>query len=249
MIYLENNYEDAITAVSELQKKGYLSVIIILYLDSYGCDYQFQETFLQKINDKITAIILRYNSKVYCLSDKESDYEELLSFSERFLGCEFISDIPSNILKDTNIRFETLYDMQRSAGSDDYYSNNDLKVNDNVTHALGALREYLDSEEYEDFLLNNSFQHRHKLLDVYVVYADDQAVSVSGVTKTYSNQKAITFLYTKEHFRGNKYANQLLDNIINDSNSDVHLICEEQNLNFYINNKFKLFSELSLINL
>lgn len=246
MISLELTEKCISDALHSFKSKDFLTSTIYQYLKAYGTKYPFVEFYTQKQDDNVTALILRYNSTVYCYCCNSSDTEEVISFLDRFRGCDIITNIDSSELKETTN--DTLFEMKREGYSFIASNGVECKCNSDISGSLSLLREHLNTGHFEDFYLNMSLFHRRGLLDVYSVIIDNKPVSTLGLVKGQNEVNTISFLYTAQDFRGNNYAGKLLEHCLKENNC-ILLLCERHNLEFYIKNRFTQVSSLSYIKL
>ena len=248
MIYLESDEYRAKELLLGLDNSSFLGVTISHCFSVYGLGYNFQELFIQCVDAKPAAFILRYNSTVYCYVSDSVDMEELQPFISGFTGCEIITNISDNDARMFGLEAEELFEMKRTGKGNCELCDDVTEVSTDITKALSVLKEHLHPMKYEDFLLNMSFQQRHGLLKVYSSLFDGVYTCVLGVTELYDNIKTISFLYTKRDFRGNSFAQKVLDSACKED-ADYFLICEKHNLEFYRKCDFIQISVMSKIQL
>ena len=72
MITLSNDKVKITKALEAVQGSVYIKETVRLYLEAYGTDYDFSQFYIQYSdaeNSESTAVIYRYNTQVYALTD------------------------------------------------------------------------------------------------------------------------------------------------------------------------------------
>ena len=228
MIALCNDYE-LIKSVLDNHKPDFINENIRLYLESYGCSYDFQEFFLQKNieSGEITAVVMRYNDQIYVSTSDTCESSEIYSFIAGFSHCYVISD---NSLSQQMLGAEKCYVMSRF-GENLKEENPGVKLTTDSKVISDLIGEYLPKQERMDYFLNLSHQIRHGKVQVYACDIDNKPVS--AVIKSVSSPCIITGVYTSKYFRGNGYAGKILKEVCNSSDCEYILLCEEHNVEFY----------------
>lgn len=229
MISLCLDKEKIACSVDSVGSYGFLKTLIHSYLEPYGTKFRFCEFYLQYIDDCTTAVILRYNTYLYLLSDKNADIDELSAFLMSFSGSYLISD---REFSDCYTDVKTCY-LMSSVGEKNFFSSYVKDVSESPKIIADIVTKGMSLSCSDDFYLNTAHQLRHKTLSAYARFVDGTAVSVVGFTKKYRGVSAITFVYTDEHFRGNGYSKEILQSLCVDNDCEYQLLCEEHNLNFY----------------
>lgn len=236
MIRLADNKELVISALSDVRGSDCIKNTIRLYLDSYGVGYGFAEFYLNTNNGtgRYGAVILRYNSYVFCSVDEKCDFDELCDFLCGFKESSIFVDIVPN----TNIKCFSngeIFAVMSKKGVVSFGSRSeDIIITDDIGMISQVVTSGMTEQSGTDFFLNTSHQQRHGLLDIYAKISESIPVSIASVTKnSYNGIAVIPFVFTDKHFRGNGYSRQVLESITCNEALTYQLMCERKNIKFY----------------
>lgn len=230
MISLCLDFKKIDSAIECVNGPDYIKSVMNLYLDSYGTKYDFCQFYLCVNNtDDICAVVLRYNSYIYVLSNDNADSDELFSFlsgfSKSVLYCDYCV---AHRFDDVKVCY-----IMRKQGE----KSGDLvkvsETSDSPFKIAELVCKNMSVADREDFFLNTAHQLRYGALKAFAIIAGDRPISVAGVSKCYRGTKAITFVYTDEYFRGNGYSRDVLSAVCSDTACFYELMCEEHNVKFY----------------
>ena len=193
MIYLCTDKDLIIEGIRSIDGTRCIKEIILLYLDSYGTDYDFNQFYVQcDDNSKFSAVIHRYNNFVYISADTLCNSAELENFISGFSGCQIISD---NINFMTDLNSECCYVMSKAGGTSDFFSDN-IRPCLSPAEISELVCKDMNDENKVDFLLNTAHQIRHDHISVYGYFIGNKPVCVLSCTNVNTEFSVLTFART-----------------------------------------------------
>ncbi|MDO5124391.1 MAG: GNAT family N-acetyltransferase [Eubacteriales bacterium] len=222
-----------IKALNSLESSDYLKAVVNLYLEAYGAKYSFCEFFIEYKENIAVALILRYNSFLYCITDEKADLSELSMWISGFENSQVYVDRLA-LAQGISGVYETCYELKfKNNGERNFPSScKTLEESFELKNCAKLVCRGKSIDITDEFYLDLSHMVRHGNLSVFGIYHGDTAVSVAGVSLG-SEIAVINFLITDEYFRGNGFARQLLHDICNVDTREYLLLSSESNLDFY----------------
>lgn len=229
MIYLSQNSAEISSVLQMSFGETAISNSIELYHKAYGVQYDFAQFYIQlSDNNEPSALIMRYNRSVYCLTDALCDIEEISEFIGGYTDTEVISDIPLNIPANCQkCAVMSFTGSEKGNAAEQVSIIQDAKL---ITSLVG---ESLSEDESVDFFLNTAHQMRHNLLSVYGILKENKLLSVASVYVNEYSQGFVPFVYTSGYFRGNGLSRSVLEVLCSNPMVTYRLLCEEHNVGFY----------------
>ena len=228
MITLCKDKDTLLDALEQFSDCEYLRTMILLYLHSYGCTYDFAEFYLQLCYNDCTSVVLRYNNTVYVLCSETADDAELYSFLCGFTGCEVFANRDF-----TNSNLPCVHCCIFSKTGEESASFVDVLESDNPREVSQLVCADLDENAQTEYFLNLSHMIRHNTLRAFCKYIDRKpvcAVSASCFNIKYS---VINFAFTDSYFRGKGYCREVLNTLCSNPQTTYLLACEQHNVPFY----------------
>lgn len=199
---------------------------LYLYLNykKYGISNQNIKIYIQKINQKINALILKYYDCIHIYSQKlNCDYVELCELinalnssvicaeksiikeldnrlNNKYIGeYGWIRKLKSNIVKeDADVQIATLKDFEDIAKL--LYSDEDISS----TYSIETLYNQIKERNFEKYGRN------------YIIKENNKIISHGG-TGAESNEVAIiNYVITREEYRGKGYAKRIMKSLCSD---------------------------------
>lgn len=228
MIYLSQNTNELFSVLKKAFGSTAIRNTIELYLRAYSVRYDFAQFYIQVNSNKPSALIMRYNSTVYCLADIDSDLDELSSFFSGYKDTEIISHVPLSL--SVNVQECA---VMNTLGRPTAENPRKISVITDAKSVATLVCENLPENEATDFFLNTAHQMRHNLLSVYGILGDEKALSVASVYVNENCEGIIPFVYTSQYFRGNGFSKSVLKALCSNPLVTYRLLCEEHNIEFY----------------
>ncbi|MBQ8000449.1 MAG: GNAT family N-acetyltransferase [Ruminococcus sp.] len=234
MIYLCSDKDKVRSVIDKAFGCTCIRNTILLYLNSYGAQFEFAQFYIQCTQDANTdtALVLRYNQTVYCITEDCADLPELMSFFVGFTDTTLISDRVLHNQTNEPLGCETGAVMSKS-GIAQLVQNPKILLCSEPKPVCRLVSEEMPEHEKTDFFLNTAHQMRHGQLSVYAYYDGLSPMSVASVFHNGTGEAVIPFVYTGDYFRGNGYSKQILSAVCSDAETTYQLLCEAHNIEFY----------------
>lgn len=234
MIYLCSDKDKVQSVINKSFGCACIRNTILLYIKSYGAQFEFAQFYIQCTQDRSTdtALMLRYNQTVYCITEDSADLPELMSFLMGFTETTLISDRIIHNHTNESLVFESGAVMNKS-GVIQNVQNPHVLLCSEPKPVCSLVSEDMPEHEKTDFYLNTAHQMRHGQLSVYAYYDGSAPVSVASLFHNSTGEAVIPFVYTGKYFRGNGYSKQILSAVCSDAKITYQLLCEAHNIEFY----------------
>ncbi len=228
MISLCKDYNILHNSLLELNASDYLKHLILMYLKAYGAEYNFAEFYIESVSgNRATAVILRYNSFVYCAASQNADIYELSHWLNGFADTTVYSDIPLSLKG-----YEALFEMSKVGARQGESEVVLLSKPEHFKEISNLINKDAEISVKNEFFLDISHLYRHDNLDIFGFFKDNKLLSFAAASKD-EKISVISFVFTEEYFRGNGFSQKVLAKLCSDSNIEYRLFCKEDNVKFY----------------
>ncbi len=217
-----------------LEASEYLKGIILMYLNSYGTEYDFCEFYLQTDNIGIvTAVSLRYNTFLYCNIGDKADREELSLWLGGF----------ESVTAFVNFQFSPEHSekcvLMHKCGSTVTDKNRVVNISSSadIMRISRMVNEGLSEDVANEYFLDLTYLLRHGSAEIKGMFSEGEIISFLMVSRPILGKSVINLVYTREDFRGNGYSSAVIDGALSED-VDYYLICTESLQCFYERNGF-----------
>ena len=217
-----------LSAVEGWKSRDIFSVRILALLRAYGLSYPFAVFYVQKVENKITALISKLDGDYTISATNEADEEELAQF---LLVAGY-----SSILCDSSLNLFAKYDEGIIMKSDKKmeFSLGDLTVDE--FPKLMDLYNFIDynSQDFKAWYVDISHRIRHGTAKAYTLCKDEMVISSGILSSICDNYSILSAVRTENEFRGMGYGSALVSYICSDVKGTVYLMRDEgMNEEFY----------------
>ena len=228
MISLCVCFSDVYNSLLELKTSEYFKHTLLMYLKSYGAEYAFSEFYLQfDENEAVCAVMLRYNSFLYCAASDIADLDEISAWLAGIKDITVYSSV-SLSLDNSELCFE-MCKRGFFAPSNEVLP---LRKATDLKKISGLINQNADESVINEFYLDISHHFRHNNLEIFGLIEGEELVSFAAWSKG-EGVSVIPFVYTSEYFRGKGYSKKVLSAMCSDENREYRLICSENRMDFY----------------
>lgn len=232
------NKEQIHKGVLSLNASEFFEGTILMYLNSYGTDYNFCEFFLQTDNNIPTAAILRYNTFLYCSVSTHADLDELFCWLKGFESSVIYINVDSLGYIQDQITEECAFMHKKGVSFSDIRVEK-ITASSDIMQISRMVNEESAEDVTKEYFLDLTYRTRHNISEIKGIYKDDELVSFLSYSCPCYGKSVVDLVYTKDNFRGNGYSSAVVKGTLNNEDTDYYLICELSLQGFYENLGFE----------
>ena len=220
--------------VKKWDKRDVFSVRILALLQAYGTSYPFAVFYVQRLDDKITALIGKLDDNYTVSVCDNYDAEEIAHF---LLVCGY-----SSILCDSSVKLFPKYEEGIIMKCDKKFEIplGDLTVDE--FPKLMDLYNFVDynSQDFKAWYVDISHRIRHGTAKAYTLEKEGVIVSSGILSSLIDGYSLLTAVRTGSEFRNQGYGSAIVKYICSDVKGTVYIMRDEnRNEDFYTRLSFE----------